>query len=128
MDINEKIKYWQTLAELDAPVMDNLYQSGNYNYSLYIGHLVLEKILKAHFVRVNLENPPRTHDLLKLASNSMIELENEQKNLLMRINTFNIEARYPDEKLSFYLNCTKEFAEANIKIIKELYQWLKSLL
>jgi HEPN domain-containing protein len=126
MDINEKIKYRQTLAELDVPVMDNLCQSGNYNYSLYIGHLILEKILKAHFVKVNLENPPRTHDLLKLVQNSKIEIDDKLKSLLMRINTFNIEARYPDEKLSFYLICTKEFAETNIEIIKELYQWLKS--
>jgi HEPN domain-containing protein len=65
---------------------------------------------------------------LKTERNEKIELANEQNNILMRINTFNIEARYPDEKLSFYLSCTKEFAEASIKIIKELYQWLKSQL
>jgi HEPN domain-containing protein len=126
MDIKEKVIYWQKLAELDVPVMDNLYITGNYNYSLFLGHLILEKILKAHYVKVNLENPPRTHDLLKLALNSQIELDDIQKSILLTINTFNLEARYPDEKLSFYYNCTKEYAEVNIKLIKELYQWLKS--
>ncbi|MEI6091420.1 MAG: hypothetical protein WCR42_13275 [bacterium] len=31
--------------------MEHLFESGDYSYSLFIGHLVLEKILKAHFVK-----------------------------------------------------------------------------
>jgi hypothetical protein len=51
MDINDKIKYWITISENDIPVMEHLFESEDYSYSLFIGHLVLEKILKAHFVK-----------------------------------------------------------------------------
>jgi HEPN domain-containing protein len=51
MNINEQIKYWVTVSENDIPVMEHLFESGDYSYSLFIGHLVLEKLLKAHFVK-----------------------------------------------------------------------------
>jgi hypothetical protein len=50
----------------------------------------------------------------------------EQLKFLINANAFNIEARYPDEKLDVYRICTKEFAFENICKIKELYLWLKS--
>lgn len=125
MDINEKIKYWVAISENDIPVMEHLFDSGDYSYSLFIGHLVLEKILKAHFVKNREESPPRTHDLFKLANLSSLEFSEEQLKFLINVNTFNIEARYPEEKLNFYNKCTKEFTIENIHKIKELFLWLK---
>jgi HEPN domain-containing protein len=126
MDIDEKIKYWVTVSENDIPVMEHLFDSGDYSYSLFIGHLVLEKILKAHFVKNREESPPRTHDLFKLANLTSIEFSEEQLKFLINVNAFNIEARYPEEKLNFYNLCTKEFAFDNICKIKELFLWLRS--
>ncbi len=40
------------------------------------------------------------------------------------VNDFNIEARYPDSKFSFYQTCTGEFAEKQFSMIKEMYKWL----
>lgn len=126
MNINEQIKYWVTVSENDIPVMEHLFESGDYSYSLFIGHLVLEKILKAHFVKNSEESPPRTHDLFKLANQSSLEFSEEQLKFLISVNTFNIEARYPEEKLSFYKWCTEEFTLDNIYKIKEIYLWLRS--
>lgn len=128
MDKNEIIKYWETLAENDVAVMQHLFDSKDFNYCLYIGHLVLEKILKAHYVKAIDDVPPRTHDLVKLASKSGIELTDDFTNKLLLINTFNIEARYPDEKFSFYKMCTREFTEIQKSQIMEIYLWLKSQL
>ena len=107
MNIYEQIKYWVTVSENDIPVMDHLFESGDYSYSLFIGHLVLEKILKAHFVKNREESPPRTHDLFKLANQLSLEFSEEQLKFLISVNTFNIEAQYPEEKLSFYKNVPK---------------------
>ena len=102
MKIEDKIEYWLHLSEMDIPVMEHLFESKDFAYSLYIGQLVLEKILKAHYVKVNNENPPRIHDLLKLAKYSKIILDEKQMKFLISVTSFNIEARYPDEKMSFY--------------------------
>lgn len=128
MDINEKIQYWVTVSENDIMVMEHLFESGDYSYSLFIGHLVLEKILKAHFVKQKEETPPRLHDLFKLAKQLAIEFNDEQLKFFIEANSFNIEARYPDEKLSFHKICTKDFTYSNISKIKEIYLWLKSLI
>ncbi len=61
-----------------------------------MGHLVLEKILKALFVQNSADLlPPKTHNLVKLAEHSKIPLTDEQKFFLDEVNDFNIEVRYP---------------------------------
>ncbi len=37
MNISEQIKYWVTVSENDIPVMEHLFESGDYSYSLFIG-------------------------------------------------------------------------------------------
>ena len=102
----------------------SMFDSQKYDWCLFIGHLVLEKILKAIFVNRNdNKNPPKIHNLIRLAELSEIELNNQQKFLLDKINDFNIQTRYPDYKLTFYKKCTKEYANEYFCKIKELYEW-----
>jgi HEPN domain-containing protein len=74
------------------------------------------------------EHPPLTHNLLMLSKSSGLELSELQVKQFSEINTFNIEARYPDEKFKFYKKCTRKFTEEHIKIIKEILKWLKKRL
>ena len=93
-----------------------------------MGHLVIEKLLKAIYVKNGDDNPPRTHDLLRLAEKAKLETTEEQKDLLDLLTTFNINARYPDYKQSFYKKCDYEYTTATIVKIKELRTWLLSIL
>jgi HEPN domain-containing protein len=129
MTKEEHINYWIESAEHDLETSDTLFEADKYDWSLFIGHLVLEKLLKAVFVKNN-ENkiPPKVHNLVRLAELSLIDIDEERKVLLDKINDFNIEVRYPEYKNELYKTCTKEFAEENRNHIKELYQWLKSQL
>ncbi len=108
--------------------MINLYESKDYHWSLFIGHLVLEKLLKAVYVKNVDNNPPRTHDLLRLADKALISSSDKQKDLLDLITTFNISARYPDYEQSFYRKCTKDYTSENIDKIKELRIWLLEII
>jgi hypothetical protein len=71
---------------------------------------------------------PKIRDLVRLAEATKLKLTKQQKTFLFTVNSFNIEARYPEEKLKFYKICTKKFAEKNLNKIKETYLWLKSQL
>ena len=42
---------------------------------------------------------------------------------LLNVNDFNIEARYPDYKFSFYKKCGLRFTETKFEEIKGLYKW-----
>jgi HEPN domain-containing protein len=121
----EHIRYWLTTAAHDLDVADALFASAKYDYCLFLGHLALEKVLKACWVRDNENNqPPPIHNLLTIASETKLQLSTEQKEFLRLVNRFHIEARYPDFKMSFYKLCTHDYSQQQLAAIKEIYQWL----
>ncbi len=127
MNTKEHINYWIESAEHDLETAETLFISGKYDWCLFICHIVIEKGLKAFYVlKHNNSIPPKIHNLTRLAELSGIVATEEQIDLLDRINDFNIDARYPDYKFSFYEVCTKEFTSEYFHKIKELFIWIKS--
>lgn len=125
----EKLKaYWVLEAEEALQVADHLVEKEDYSYALFFGHLAVEKILKSLYVIRRREHAPPVHNLLRLAKAAGLELDEGRVDSLIRITAFNIEARYPDVKRSFRQKCTAEFAGQQMEIIKEVFQWVKSLL
>lgn len=61
------IKYWIVGSDDDFDIMVAMFDTKRYSWSLFIGHLMIEKLLKAHFVKVNSDYPPFIHNLLRLA-------------------------------------------------------------
>jgi len=122
--MEKHVRYWLESAEHDLDVAESLYANKKYDWCLFLGHLVLEKILKAFYVKYNEELPPRTHDLVRLADMVGLDLEDEPLEFLDTVNTFNISTRYPDEKFKFYKLCTLEFTQENFTRIKEMREWL----
>ncbi|QPM69048.1 HEPN domain-containing protein [Atribacter laminatus] len=128
MDKNAFISYWIESANRDYQTMLNLYQSKDYHWSLFIGHLIIEKLIKAIYVKNINENPPRTHDLVRLAEKAGIATTEEQKDTLDLLTTFNIKIRYPDYEFFFYRKCDYDFTTENIKKINEVRVWLLSMI
>lgn len=128
MTPEEKVQYWLTSADNDWKVAEHLFDKKDYSYSLFLGHLTVEKLLKALFVSRFDEPPPFTHRLPFLAEKADLELSPERLELLEVITDFNLEARYPDEKFSFQKKCTKEFTENYLRKIEEIREWLLQLI
>jgi len=120
--------YWFEESEKDALVMKSLLKSGHYTWALFVGHLVLEKLLKAVYVKTISIQVPRSHNLVKLAHDSDVKLTEEQENFLFEVTTYNLKGRYPDYKQSFYKKATMEFTSNRIKQIEEMQECLKKLL
>jgi HEPN domain-containing protein len=127
MNLKEHVGYWLDSAQNDLDAAEKLFSSAKYDWSLFIGHLVVEKTLKAYFVYKNDNKiPPKTHNLLKLADKSDLSLTEKQKLFLDEVNDFNLEVRYPEYQREFYKLCTKEFAEKYLIKIKDFSKWLTS--
>ncbi len=124
MTKEEIITYWIDSSEIDFKAMESLFNNGHYVWALFIGHLVLEKLLKAVYVKNNDISPPAIHHLLKIAESADLGLTDDQKNFLLEVTTFNINARYPDFKQRFYKRATKDFSENYIDNIRGFRQWL----
>lgn len=88
------------------------------------GHLVIEKLLKALYVKKLQTHPVFSHDLLRLAKKIKIDLPEDYSEWLDAITTFNLNARYDNYKQSFNKLCTKEFTAEWINKIEILRKWL----
>jgi HEPN domain-containing protein len=127
MKPEEHIQFWLEGAAHDLDAAESLLAAGKYDWCLFLGHLVLEKTLKAILVQKESEKiPPKTHNLVKLAEKVSLELSDDQKIFLDEVNDFNLEIRYPDYKKAFYLHCSIEYTTERFNKIKEIYQWLRS--
>ncbi|MBM2815305.1 MAG: hypothetical protein HW421_2067 [Ignavibacteria bacterium] len=125
MEIIEHIEYWRDSSNEDMESADAIFGTGRYSWCLFIGHLAVEKAIKAIWVQNNNStNVPKTHNLTYLAEKASLNLTNEQIELLDKISTFNLEARYPDYKNKFHAIATKEFTQNMLSQIKEIQSWL----
>ena len=122
------INHWIESSDKDFKAMIDLYQTHNNNWALFMGHLVIEKLLKAVYVKSKEEFPPMMHDLRRICEKADIELDLSHQILLDIISRFNINARYDDYKQSFYLLCTDSFTAEWIDRIKDCRLWIKAKL
>ena len=124
------MNYWIESSEEDYDTMMYMRAGKKNTWCLFMGHLVIEKLLKALYAKNNRNTPyaPKSHDLLHLAEKTELELTDRQEDLLDTITRFNMNARYDDYKKEFYLKCTDEYTERQLKNIEEVRLWLKNLL
>ena len=124
------MNYWIESSDEDCDTMMYMKAGKKNTWCLFMGHLVIEKLLKALYAKNNKNAPyaPKSHDLLHLAEKTDLELTDKQEDLLDTITRFNMNARYDDYKKEFYLKCTDEYTEQQLKNIEEVRIWLKNLL
>ncbi len=125
MDKNEHINYWIEQAADDWEAVDVLYRRKKYLQALFFAHLVIEKLCKACWVRDNKSNiPPRTHNLVYLMSQTQTDVPDELNELMLIVNRFQLEGRYPDYVNKIYRICNHDFTTRLLEQINTLRLWL----
>jgi len=109
LDIEAIVSHWIESSKDDLITMDKLFKSNSYNWALFVGHISLEKILKAFYVKTNKKHAPAIHNLYRLAELSKIIMTYDYTDWLDTITSFNINARYDDYKKDFNKLCTLEY-------------------
>jgi HEPN domain-containing protein len=127
-EINKVVDFWIQSSDQDYKTMTDLFATKNFHWSLFMGHLVIEKLLKAHYSKINGKFPPLLHDLRRLAELGGLTLDQEQIINLDTITRFNINARYDNYRQSFFKLCTEEFTKEWITRIDNTRIWIKNLL
>ncbi len=123
-NIDTIVNYWKDSSDQNFETMQHLLHSKDYSWALFIGHLVIEKLLKALYVKKIQKHALYTHDLLRLTNKIGLVLTEEQEDWLDEISTFNLNARYDNYKQDFYKKCTKEFTIERISRIENIRLWL----
>jgi len=128
IDVDKIVKHWIDTSEEDFQTMLNLFDSKSFGWSLFLGHISIEKLLKAYYVSKNKKHAPFTHNLYRLAELNEIELNDEYADWLDKITSFNLNARYDDYKREFNSLCTIDFTKDWIEKIKTIRSWIKEML
>ena len=124
------MNYWIESSDEDYSTMMYMKAGKKNTWCLFMGQMVIEKLLKALYAKNNISEPyaPKSHDLLYLAQKINLQVTETQKRNLNEITRFNLNTRYDDYKKDFYNKCTDEYTEEQISKIEEVKQWLENLL
>ena len=128
IDFEKIVKHWIETSDEDFQTMLSLCDSKSYGWSLFLGHISIEKLLKAVYIKKHKKHAPFLHNLYRLAELSELDLSDDRADWLDKITSFNLNARYDDYKREFYSICTKDFTNEWIEKIKILRIWIKQML
>ena len=128
INVEKVANYWKATSLEDYNTMIDLYNSKTYHWSLFMGHISTEKLLKAYYVKIKKKHAPPIHNFYRLAEISDIEITDEYADWLDTITSFNINARYNDFKREFFKQCTREYTDLWIGRIKLLKEWISQKL
>jgi HEPN domain-containing protein len=125
IDVNKQIEYWINDAENDLLTAGLLIREKRILHGLFFCHLVIEKSIKAHLVKVSGEIAPRTHNLIYLSEKAKLELDEETMIFLGVLMKYQLQGRYPDyNPVHPEIKKVLEYFETT----KSLSQWLKEKL
>ena len=127
-NIDKIVQYWLDSADKNYETMIHLVDSKDYSWALFLGHLVIEKTLKALYVKRHQKHAIFSHDLLRLSNKIDLELSEDFEEWLDEITTFNLNARYDNYKQDFHQLCNKEFADKWLDRIEKVRLWLRNQL
>ena len=71
------MNYWIKSSDNDYDVMLDLKEKKRNTYCLFFGQLLIEKLLKAYYAKINKNAPyaPKTHELAYLANRNLNTFE-----------------------------------------------------
>ncbi len=123
--MEKDIEYWINLSRYDIKTADAMYKSKRYLYVLFTSQQAIEKMLKALVTKNTNQFPPKTHDLLRLADLSKIDIDEPRKEFLARLSYYYIETRYPEEIMRISKDINKKTACEYLDNSKAILRWLK---
>ncbi len=128
MDVAKVVIYRTTLADEKWQTATALLEKKRFADCLFFCHLTVECLLKAMVAKNTEEQAKPIHHLVRLSEIAGIDLSPEKRELLKEISDFNMETRYPEEKLAFFKKANEAFTRHFVSKTEDLVVWLKKLL
>ena len=111
MELKKHIEYWIKSSNEDHDVIQLLIGSNKYLHAMFLCHLSIEKLVKAHWVKNNNNSvPPKIHNLVTLIKQTQLSLTDDQLSFITILNDFQIQGRYPDYKFKVNQYLTEDYS------------------
>lgn len=119
VNVQLQTDYWINSAEDDLVTASLLIREKRYLHGLFFCHLVIEKAIKANYVKTLKEVAPRSHNLNYLSDKAAIEFSDENYVFIGILMKYQLQGRYPDyhpvipdeNTIMEYLNNTKNLLQ-----------------
>ena len=130
MDKEHIVRRWLEIAAEDLEVAESNHSNGYWLYAAFLCHQSLEKALKAYYQATHDDDPPYTHNHIRLLNVCELidELSEEQLRFIAHIEPMYIEARYPEQKAATARTLSKDVSQYFIEKTKELTLWIEKRL
>lgn len=113
------------MSEYDLDTARHMLTTGRLLYVVFMCHLALEKMLKAHVTEATQAIPIKTHDLIVLVKHSGLALPQEYLEFIGKINNASVPTRYPDDLQQMIAQYPESVARDYLARTEEVIQWLK---
>jgi HEPN domain-containing protein len=116
---------WIALSDYDLETARHMLATGRFLYVIFMCHLALEKMLKAHFTKVTQSIPPKTHDLIYLIRKNGLELPQSHLEFIGKINNASVPTRYPEDLQRIIAQYPESVARDYLEKTEEVLKWLR---
>lgn len=122
----KSVRNWIASAEYDLETAKHMFNTGRYLYVIFMCHLSLEKMLKAHVELHENKFPPKIHDLKVLLERAELKIPATLTSIIKELDYESIPIRYPEDLNNALKRYTKQYCTKVLKQTEEALQWLKS--
>ena len=123
--MRDDTRNWIATADYDLETARHMFQAGRYVYVIFMCHLALEKMLKAHVTEVVRAEPAKTHNLMYLVRKAGLDVPSEMNDFLGGISNGSVPTRYPERLEKLVDRYPREVAERYLRSTEEAIQWLR---
>lgn len=116
---------WVNMADYDLETARHMLATGRFLYVVFMCHLALEKMLKAHVTQNTQSVPPKTHDLIYLVKKSGLALPQSYLEFIGKINNASVPTRYPDDLQKMIAQYPEPIVRDYLEKTAEVLAWLK---
>lgn len=122
----ERADKWLDIVAEDLSVAELLFNNGNWLYTGFMCHQVIEKTLKAYWCVCRDDDPPYLHDHERISKGCGLytKMSEEQKDFLEGIKHMNIDARYQEVKDAVARTLNRETTSMILETTKQLHAWI----
>ena len=117
---------WFLQAVYDLETTEYMFKGGRYFYSVFMGHLAIEKALKGLYQKRLQETPPKAHNLVYLLNKIDLKPPEFQAKFLIKLNEASVPTRYPETLELLKRDYSQAIAEDILFKSKEILEWIKS--
>lgn len=116
---------WIDQARYDLDTARSMLEAGRYVYVVFCCQQAVEKWLKGRIAGVTNELPPRTHNLVALVEQVIVDVDESRLTFLRELSAYYIQSRYPAD-LDLSVEVDSELAKKILRTTEECLAWLSS--